>query len=312
MAIEEWGQPLDYVDHCMRLLRDDGPPPPEGGTLDHGLNMTFIALRAEGARHVPKAIQIAAEVKRAYYKLPQRKKGADQEELYQYITDNAASPSPSRSPSPVKQDDDAPGGRPIIKLNDPPEPESPRKPLGRLWPMGEKKDKDTHKSEYQTPPESVTIFLSKERVPELEASASAGPRRRPISQASFAPPPEKTRMGLGAHASSRPDASSPQLSAPPPPKLKTQASGAPAGTAWNGNSVASGFVASGHPVPAGLSELDGVDYATRPPPPLPKPAASETSGPSSPPIVQGHKEGRMGRFFERVKQVRDLPPPGSR
>lgn len=103
---------------------------------------------------VPKAIQTAAEVKRAFYKLPQRRKGTEEVELFQYIkmdTDDSGVAA-RRSPSPQKREEDSPGGRPVIKLNEAPEPESPRKGFGRLWPTSEKKEKENPtKSELKTP-----------------------------------------------------------------------------------------------------------------------------------------------------------------
>lgn len=319
----------------MQLLRDDGPIPADytGSMMDHGQNMTFIVLRAEGQRQVPKAIQVAAEVKRAFYKLPQRKKGGEQDELVQYIKDTSQTRAPSRSPSPKKQDENAPGVRPTIKLNEPPQPESPRKPLTRLWPMGgDKKDKETgaNKSDYQVPPESVTIFLSKERMPELEASGGHALSKapRPVSQqvtpSKLPIKPHKPRPTSFApqRASVKPPPAPAQVAVPPRP-LKTSPGKAmpppPTGAAWNGSSVPAGFVSSGHPAPAGLelnsppiSNPGKSHYHTKPPPPIAPKPLPERSPPAMSQGPNSKEPSRVGRFFERVKQVRDMPPPGSR
>lgn len=259
--------------------------------------MAFIVLRAEGERHVPKAIQVAAEVKRGFYRFPRRKRGTDQEELHQYITDK------NEHAQPEPADIDAPGGRPTIRLNDPtPEMDDGWNYFSRFV---RGKGKETEKG-YQ-PPKAVSIFLSKEVMPELDPtprpthrlSVSIAPKTRRKSAADFkpasiAPIPAKTNLS-SSHSY--------KMSAPVgryPPPLDA---------AWTRGRVPLEHVPSGHCAPMGMTELSGHPMSGGKPPP-PFPTSSTSRSPSLPPAAREH--GRMSRFLARAKQVRDQPPPGSR
>ncbi|CDW98360.1 hypothetical protein [Sporisorium scitamineum] len=149
LLITKWRSIDEYVHHAIHLLRSDT-----------GQSMYLIALLSDSAETTPKAVQVAAAIKAAYYRLPVDAKGTIcgrssqtngiEDELYQYVQtldEEAASAEQSAETTPKKR---------IIKLNAPPAEDSPGL-------VGQRRGE----SAYQ-PPSKLKIILSKERIAELE------------------------------------------------------------------------------------------------------------------------------------------------
>ncbi|KDN53453.1 hypothetical protein K437DRAFT_265816 [Tilletiaria anomala UBC 951] len=185
--IKAWGEVSEYVSHCITLLRDDGPAPQsslEQTSNSHGHGLSIILLKTSSPETAQKAVAVAAGVKAAFYRLPEEKKGKNSgEELFQYLrTEDVPRAGPSSSAdgdaaaalsSPSRAS--KPGGRPIIKLNAPPPgPPAPPKPK----PEPSKVHGSTANASY-IPPSSLTIYLSKERIAELEPKGQPAPRIPP-------------------------------------------------------------------------------------------------------------------------------------
>ncbi|SJX62016.1 uncharacterized protein SRS1_10643 [Sporisorium reilianum f. sp. reilianum] len=193
LLVTRWRSISEYVDHAIHLLRSDT-----------GQSMYLLALLSDSAETTPKAVQIAAAIKAAYYRLPDDAKGtvygrpggAIEDELYQYVQTLDDEPGPAE-----KAEETTPKKR-IIRLNAPSE-DSPGSPAQRA-----------SATPYQ-PPSKLKILLSKERIAELEpkthdeaAGASARldvPAKpslpsRPVSpsqQQPHAASPSADKMGKG-------------------------------------------------------------------------------------------------------------------
>ena len=188
--VEAWGEVSEYVDYCMRLLRDG----------DGGENLSIILLKTSTAANSQKAVAVAANVKAAFYKLPDKFKGKGAgEELFQYVRAETQEQQQPEKPAPIRLDPDKPGGRPIIKLGAPP-PAPPSPP-----PAPKPAPKPRPSSSNYTPPSSLTIYLSKERISELEPNSKPGPRIPPKhASPSPAAPGTSVSPGGSPRPSSRP------------------------------------------------------------------------------------------------------------
>jgi len=77
IPITSHGDPSSYVSHALSLLKADDPQAP---------GLSLIVLKSNSQETSQKAIKVSAEVKNAYYRLPQKEKGEKQEEeLFLYV-----------------------------------------------------------------------------------------------------------------------------------------------------------------------------------------------------------------------------------
>ncbi|EPQ32077.1 uncharacterized protein PFL1_00275 [Pseudozyma flocculosa PF-1] len=195
VLITHWGTVEDYVDHCLTLLRTD-----EVRGKGKGRGMHLIVLRSDSAETTPKAVQVAAAVKAAYYRLPDEAKGTVfgnssaqhqiEDELYQYVrteddsdlsagaNGNAGgglSSSPTSTPAPAAA---APKRR-VINLNPPGSPsQRPASAAPSAGPAsmavngssgsGPTAGTGNRAGYLRSPPSKLKVFLSKERIGELE------------------------------------------------------------------------------------------------------------------------------------------------
>ncbi len=199
VSVEAWGEQDDYVRHCINLLRDDGLITQPAGTTSsseqRGQNLSIIVLKASSPYLAQKAVAIAAGVKAAFYKLPDQYKGKEAgEELYQYVRseDVAATSSSAQAQAQGKPVEAGlqrvqpkAGGRPIIKLDAPSKTSSVKEDKKDDAPSAAtSKGKTTTAAQDAAnyiPPTSLTIYLSKERIAELEPKAVPAPRIPPKS-----------------------------------------------------------------------------------------------------------------------------------
>jgi hypothetical protein len=277
--VEAWGEVSAYVEHCITLLKDDGPAPQpaqasssSSGPSAHGQNLSIIILKATSADNAQKAVAIAAGVKAAFYKLPDSRKGKDAgEELFQYVRSedlvDTSSSSSGKAAAPNKAPEiERRGGRPIIKL-DPPKPTPSASSSG----SHEKPTKNTHSSKPSLssyiPPTSLTVYLSKERIAELEPKSQPPPR---IPPKNLHAPSSSSTSGPNSSFAARPG------HAYPPP-----AGGMP------------GFVPSGH----GPS---GAPMAQQPPQPMHRPQQPHQSSPSGAGLKDDSKDGLKGKLLGKL------------
>jgi hypothetical protein len=185
-----------YVQHAIHLMRQD-----EGG---EGLHL--IIIKASSPQCTPKAVQVAAEIKLKWYRLQPIAKGRTldplpgstseiAEELYQYVRDPSLVKT---SPSTPPKEDQAPiGQRRRIKLDAP-----TSSPPPSASPAGHSASPSKNNKSYLAPPEQLDIYLSKERIDELEMTSPASSslaRHAPSSPARTAAPlipPKGTKQSV--------------------------------------------------------------------------------------------------------------------
>lgn len=166
-----------YIDHALRLLRQD--------KAGEGLHM--IIIRADRPETTPRAVQIAAEVKARWYKLPAIVKGRTMdpmpgstsetaEELYQYVRDPVMTQKQQQTASSAVSHDPTVGPRGRIKLD------SPLSSSANSTGRDKKKDSpgisarsngrhsgsSNSNAAFSSPPSQLAIYLSKDRIDEFE------------------------------------------------------------------------------------------------------------------------------------------------
>ncbi|KAK0546155.1 hypothetical protein OC846_005394 [Tilletia horrida] len=146
ILITPHGATAAYVSAALNLLQ------PEGAG---GHDCSLIELKATPGRPdaAQKAVAIAAEVKAGWYKLSSSARGSTSGELYQYIRTEDDDAGKGKGKTQQEQDDPP---RRRIQLNAPPSSTAP----------ATSSSEDPYSS--YKPPSTLSILLSKDRLPELE------------------------------------------------------------------------------------------------------------------------------------------------
>lgn len=160
MLVSKWSSVEEYVQHAIQLLRSDG----------RGQSMYMIALLSDSVDTTPKAVQVAAAIKAAYYRLPDDAKGTVygrpsdargiEDELYQYVQTLDEEKAAQNPPALASPPADATQRRRIIKLDPPTQNSSSSSQPTASSPRPS--------STPYKPPSKLKIILSKERIGELE------------------------------------------------------------------------------------------------------------------------------------------------
>lgn len=169
------------VEHCLRLLRAEGNEPSPNallrGTLT-GSGCDLVILRGNGQEMAQRALAVAERTKVGFYRLEPAAKGtlwdgSVPEELFQYVrtgeeVNNAATKNVSTRLSDTA---DAPPQRQRARIKLGGSQEEQRA-------TGSASNASTPRPEAGSAPTSITIYLSKSRLEELEAEQAAKMRSK--------------------------------------------------------------------------------------------------------------------------------------